>query len=258
MNTQCIIVVPIYKPTLNEKEYASLLQLSLVIKKSYQICIICPNNLDITLHRKIFKNNNLIIEYFEQYFFDCIEHYSLLLMSSFFYLRFIKYTYMLIYQTDAWIFRNDIEHFIQKGYDWIGAPWFKSTLNTIGEVIDNIYQVDVGNGGFNLRHIQKCYDICNTYHDYYYLNKHKKIEIFPEDVWISVIHGQSLNIPDVNNAVLFSLEYVHPIYLQILGDRLPMGCHGWNNAGYLKYSKYNESYWHDKINYRKILQENSE
>jgi hypothetical protein len=62
-----------------------------------------------------------------------------------FYEVFRQYEYMLIYQLDCWVFRDELEMWCDKGYDYIGAPFFVKWFVDRG-----IY---VGNGGFSLRKI---------------------------------------------------------------------------------------------------------
>lgn len=57
---------------------------------------------------------------------------------------------MLIYQPDAFIFKDDLSKWCSKGYEYIGAP-------NVGKARQNVYSpampMRVGNGGFSLRSI---------------------------------------------------------------------------------------------------------
>lgn len=46
-----------------------------------------------------------------------------MMMSEAFYQLFSDCEYILICHTDAWIFRDDLSAWCQKGYDLIAAPW---------------------------------------------------------------------------------------------------------------------------------------
>jgi hypothetical protein len=57
---------------------------------------------------------------------------------------FASYDYILIYQLDAWVFKDDLEKWCAKEFTYIGAPFF----NDRGEIFPF-----PGNGGFSLRHV---------------------------------------------------------------------------------------------------------
>jgi hypothetical protein len=57
---------------------------------------------------------------------------------------------MLIYQLDAWVFKDDLMKWCNKGYDYIGAPWFED----FGSYEKGKKLWRVGNGGFSLRKIK--------------------------------------------------------------------------------------------------------
>jgi hypothetical protein len=53
---------------------------------------------------------------------------------------------MLIYQLDAYVFKDELEYWCNKDYDYIGAPW--AYKNGSGKI-----ELRTGNGGFSLRKI---------------------------------------------------------------------------------------------------------
>ena len=81
------------------------------------------------------------------------------MLSSEFYRRFSKFEYILIYQLDAFVFKDQLNYWCKKGYDYIGAPWFegfhltKTGVNIIG----------VGNGGFSLRRVKTHIDLTGRF-----------------------------------------------------------------------------------------------
>lgn len=62
----------------------------------------------------------------------------------------VVYSHTLIYQPDAFIFKDDLSKWCSKGYEYIGAP-------NVGKARQNVYSpampMRVGNGGFSLRSI---------------------------------------------------------------------------------------------------------
>ena len=53
--------------------------------------------------------------------------YNQMMVERDFYKRFVEYEYILIYQLDAFVFRDELEQFCDYGYDYIGAPWIKGS-----------------------------------------------------------------------------------------------------------------------------------
>ena len=66
---------------------------------------------------------------------------------------------MLIYQTDAFVFRDELKDWCESGYDYIGAPWFEHFTDK--EDVGNF--IGVGNGGFSLRKIDTHIKVLNTF-----------------------------------------------------------------------------------------------
>ena len=115
-----VVVIPVYKATLSAAEQATVAQGRDVLA-AYTRILVCPKSLDTSAYLAI--DADLQMEYFDDTFFANIKGYNQLMMSPSFYARFRKYQYLLIYQTDAWVFRDELLDWCQKGYDYIGAPW---------------------------------------------------------------------------------------------------------------------------------------
>lgn len=147
MNKRIVVVIPIYKETPNFFEKVSLQQVSKVLGDYDKILIMPDNVLD---NNYSFIKGHTVIR-FDNKFFASRSSYSRLLLSPGFYNRFIDYEYMLVYQPDAFIIQDDLEKFIKKKFDYIGAPcgWQDSPLG--------LYQVY--NGGFSLRRIESCINV---------------------------------------------------------------------------------------------------
>jgi hypothetical protein len=110
------------------------------------------------------------------------NNYNLLLSSSNFWNLFSG-SKILIYQEDSFIFKNNIEDFME--WDFIGAPWPTNTNDTPNRV---------GNGGLSLRTKQIMLDIINkvSIHNTHvnestkiYMNQNN-LTICPEDVYFSL------------------------------------------------------------------------
>ena len=244
------IVIPIYKEKPTNWEIASFKQVLKVLSR-YDIFIYTHRGLNLSIYNQIAKslNKGFCIEYFDKEFFSSISGYNRLCLTVDFYKRVSLYEYLLIYQLDAWVFRDELEYWCNKGYDYIGAPFTPPW---------GIKKWLVGNGGFSLRrtsfHIRllsykyplsffidfkhgvgglvksiiKSFGICNTV-SWWVNYKYKQ---FNEDWLISNIFGNISNkslfhpqMPTVNEAATFSIECSPSYFYNICGHKLPFGCH---------------------------------
>ncbi len=80
--------------------------------------------------------------------FHNVLSYSRLLLSKEFYASFSKYKYILIAQADALVLSSELAFWMNRGWDYIGAPWAKDFKTQPGLEFEG-----VGNGGFSLRNV---------------------------------------------------------------------------------------------------------
>ena len=153
----CIVVIPVYKSAPKVTEVASFRQCIRVLK-SFDLCLITYEELDLTVYMGIGKeySKEISVKCFERHFFTSVEGYNKLCYNIDFYSAFRNYDYMLIYQLDAWVFRNELQMWCEKGYDYIGSPFFKNISSKGTNPLYSKEMVAVGNGGFSLRRIQYC------------------------------------------------------------------------------------------------------
>ncbi|MBP5547901.1 MAG: hypothetical protein J6X58_03290 [Bacteroidales bacterium] len=250
-----VVVIPVHKETLTVDEQMSLRQCASVLK-SHPICIVCPQGLNVAVYTKTLSDNGAtcFIERFSARFFDGIKGYNLLMLDKSFYKRFANYEYMLIYQLDAWVFRDELDEWCEKSYDYIGAPWIEE--NEKGELVF----AGVGNGGFSLRRVQHFIDVLShrgpvrkakqlnlkptlknkTYSIFYSLgyqntiSYYKKDETLYEDIFLSIFLANTklkANMPSSEEACHFAFEK-QPSYLYSATGQLPFGCHAWRKYEY--------------------------
>lgn len=74
------------------------------------------------------------------------------------YKAFAKYEYMLIAQLDAVCFRDDLDEWCGKDYDYVGAPWCHLCKHVCRTDQYRSEEKLVGNGGLSLRKIQTFLD----------------------------------------------------------------------------------------------------
>lgn len=261
------IVIPIYKKQPTQEELISLQQ-AITILGNYSLILVCPNSLNIENY--IPKYDHFLVERFEDSFFKSIDGYNKLMMSKQFYQRFLNYEYILIYQLDAYVFRDELEYWCNLNFDYIGAPWLYEKGGKL--VISGI-----GNGGLSLRNTNKLLNyltsktirmnligVYRLYANYPFI---KKIIRFPKIVLsqlgyknnktyfingglnedylfghISQYTTNRLKIPSEGHAIQFAFdEYPEELY-SINKLTLPFGCHGWYK------NKKARSFWAQHIN----------
>lgn len=153
-----IIIVPIYKPLPGDFEHISFDQCIKILSK-HTICIVSFYELDISyyVNRLSEKSIDFKVELFNENYFKDVTGYNKLMLSIDFYKRFLKYEYMLIYQLDAFVFRDELDYWCDKGYDYIGAPLIEDKYG-----LDNSFIIsNANNGGFSLRKISYCIKFLN-------------------------------------------------------------------------------------------------
>jgi hypothetical protein len=249
------VVIPLYKNTLTHYEQISLNQ-CLKILKNYPIYFVKPQALSID---EISKNaENLRVESFSNDYFESVQSYNRLMLSEEFYGRFAQYEFMLIYQLDAYIFRDELTDWCHKGYDYIGAPWrieidfdskvkefiwnFKKKIALWFDLKENIYgkygpkeiifKRSVGNGGFSLRRVGKFLNLIPKHQKTIekYLQLAHSHPAYNEDAfWCIELNRyyNRLRIPDWKIALKFGVEQLPQKAYQLNGG-LPFGCHAWD------------------------------
>jgi len=119
----CVIVVPIYKETLTFHEEVSLKRL-IKVNKENPVVFVAPKGLLKFNYSQYLARQNYSLKYFDSRYFKSISTYNRLLLSTSFYKCFLNFEFILIYQLDAFIFHDNLNEWCEKGYDYIGAPWF--------------------------------------------------------------------------------------------------------------------------------------
>lgn len=266
MIKKIVITVPVYKPAISPTEELSLRQL-LKILKDYSICFITYKELDFFEYEKFLADIDYKIIYFDRSFFSSISGYNKLLLSKKFYKKFTEYSFLLIYQLDAWVFRNELLYWAEQGYDYIGAPWFSSDKPESGLP----HFLGVGNGGFSLRNVKNHLRVLNKFsfiispftvikqfrdqpslssfwcmlgnltvnnNTHYLLGKYTMNE---DTFWGLILKRKYswFKAPDMINAANFSIETNAEKLYNILNQKLPFGCHGWD--------KYDTNFWAEHI-----------
>lgn len=251
---KCAIVIPIYRFPLSLDELQSL-SIARGLLASHPQFIISPQSL--VIPPGFLKGEQLIR--LPDKFFTYPDGYNHMLMGSTFYKAFEQFEYLLIYQLDCLVFRDELNKWCEKGYDYIGSPWRDNYS-------DNTLPASwrVGNGGFSLRKVSTALRVLRK--------RIKRGSIFPvpppsrprPDLWKWLAENsinrlkQHLNLwtvedelmnyrenedrwwaidvlqvktdykkPSVEEAMRFGFEVEPRRCLEMTGGMMPFGCHAW-------------------------------
>ena len=173
---------------------------------------------------------------------------------------------MLTYELDCFIFRDDLDYWCAKDYDYIGAPWFEGWSNPQ----PGAKLLAVGNSGFSLRKIASTRAILKSIfykkaseHSTSTLANVKVYLRYPyrwirnqfgenytlqyclglhEDSFFSRIaptYYPSFKVATVEDGLRFSFEVKPEILYEMNNQQLPTGCHAW--------WRYNLEFWKPHI-----------
>jgi hypothetical protein len=248
---QATVVIPIYKTELSGLEIKSLKQAYTVLS-SFKITIIQPESLNLTFLKKDFPELAFIS--FHDSYFEGIHGYNKLMLSSVFYEQFLSYKYILIYQLDAYVFKDELSAWCNREFDYIGAPWLKKQIYTLPVIKEFMRFVHwhkqlrskpskqsfydkIGNGGLSLRKVESHYQATFTHRERidYYLSQ-KRSHFYNEDIfWATEV--PEFKYPTPLEAIKFSFDKYPAYCFKLNNGELPFGCHAWYKRKMKKFWK---------------------
>lgn len=257
MGSQTVaVIIPIYKNTLNEHEKLSLSQCLNILYK-HPIIFVGPKDIDFKAYKSFCIGINYKIVNFGVEYFKDIDGYNRLMLSTDFYKHFLIFKFILIYQLDAFVFRDDLLYWCRQNYDFIGAPnpmhsnvpgemQFLKNYDKIWRFLGQYFKLkhnisNVGNGGLSLRKTKKCY----------WMLKLLKYQIkswnsMNEDgffkYWGNLLYP-FFKLPTDRIALMFSIESSPESAFKFLNNILPFGCHAWE--------KHQPEFWEEHIQFNK-------
>jgi hypothetical protein len=244
-NNSIVIVLPIYQKKFNKTEIISLKQLRKKLSKKYKIIIITHEEMIPHVKEKPLLEGYPIKKLPKKNF--TYQGYNKLLKSNDFYKGFKDFDYMLIYQTDCLAFGESLDYWIEKNYDYVGAPIFYKERGLQKHII--------GNGGLSLRKIDSFIKVLEKrkspirkliwalpylpglprkVFNYLILKSHLPICSLitrNEDIFWSCEAKKFLHefsIPKIKDACKFSIENNIKECFEINENKLPFGCHAFH------------------------------
>jgi hypothetical protein len=229
------VVIPLYKRIPSQEEINSLRQCIKVLNE-HPIILVAPDRLSLDEYVAEYTPEN-VFRFHPDYFFS-LKNYSRLLKESEFYKKFLSYDYILIYQLDCYVFRDELLYWCNKGYAYIGSPWLnydflKETKNPFRFIpFIQYFLAKVGNGGFSLRNVALHHMLAQKYG---WLSH--RININEDLYWCNIVArlSKEYRIPAWREALDFAFEDEPARAYKKCGNKLPFGCHAWK--------RYDESFW---------------
>lgn len=224
-----LVVIPIYQRELPAMEQFSL-DISLArLQPRRPRCFIGPDGLDFSYYRARYPGIPLVS--FAAQHFASVKGYSQLLLDPAFYRRFADHEFTLILQTDAVLLRDELDHWAQRPFDYIGAPWPAGIevlvqVDRLAAMGGQQVRARVGNGGLSLRRNRQCMALLEEFPQARALFSHTGSN---EDLFFALLGQLSRQfvLPNEVEASTFALELSPHHYLQLNGGQLPMGGHAW-------------------------------
>lgn len=249
--TKVKVVVPLYTTSLADRDLRSFLNNAEVLAR-YPMVLLAPEGLDISAISALAPQAEVMRVSKNWLGANGIAGYNDMMMSKSFYQLFADCDYILICQTDAWIFRDELEQWCDGGYDYIGAPWPKrrryylpiirqflwlrrKLFRRNGRVLRQDYFNKIGNGGLSLRRIESFIAACNTYADRIDFFKSHNGSKYNED-WFWALVPTTFRYPTFDKALGFSFDIRPQMCYKLSKHKLPFGCHGW-------FKKRNIDFW---------------
>lgn len=267
-----VIIIPVYKTALKNFEVISIRQCFKVLVK-HDICFICPEKIKNDPFFRAWPEARVVA--LEDKHFVSIGSYNSLMLSPFFYELFRGYEYMLVYQTDCFVFRDNLKEWMKRGYSYVGAPWFVNQGNN--DIEEDILE-GVGNGGLSLRRIGDILQVLKSPKRFFSLRRYFSREgraynpiywamglfrffyrnqfrlayknaIYNEDTLYSVA-GQKFDffrIPTPEEALQFGFEEQPRKMFAMNKSRLPFGCHAWWKYDLVFFKPFIEEHGHQLV-----------
>ena len=257
MANKVCVVIPVHSAAPAYFELISFQQCFRILDK-HPIYVVAPQGLDLGAYKALVPEFK--VQYIDKKWQQSKLDYNKLKMSRYFYKLFQQYTYLLTYELDAFVFTDDLDKWCDKGYDYIGAPWFNDKPGEEDKIIG------VGNSGFSLRNVKtmqqslkKVYYVDPTkfsaFRNQQFIMKFKgpifkqlrklskiksllykenstiqKADFLFEDKIVFEFMAPAIEgfkLAPVEDAYKFSFE-VHPeVLYEMNKNKLPMGCHAW-------------------------------
>ncbi|QRR02821.1 DUF5672 family protein [Dyadobacter sandarakinus] len=237
--TSAAVIIPVYQYPLSANEALSLRQ-CIAVLGHYPVKIIKPHRLDVQELQDQYPTLDILS--LDDASFESIAAYNSLLTSVGFYQLFSSFEYILIYQLDAYVFRNELAEWCAKGYDYIGAPSLhQPAFNALAGAQAHIMAKGLSgrrvvfNGGLSLRRIPAIIRYLQIYNRFYPAWKGNEDMLFSQESTRLLPMKLFLKLPEWREALHFAFEKSPAATFELTGHKLPFACHAWE--------RYDPQFW---------------
>jgi hypothetical protein len=229
---QVAVVIPVHneKPTYFEE--ISIRQ-CLKVLSNYPLVFLSRTTLDTSRYEELSMGKE-DVSFLKMEYRPGVYGFDELMVSSRFYEQFLDYKFILIYHTDSFVFRNELEEWCNKDYDYVGAAiyntdfinmfWTYSKLRHFLKLTKNRYN---GNGGFCLRKVKPHYVNSKIFKPF-------TTDVgkgFGEDMFWSFkipILNPFFKVPRFEKVKNFGYDGSPRELFELNNRQLPFGCHRWH------------------------------
>ena len=225
-------MVPVYREQLLDTERLSLEQLAAKLGER-DIHLVAPDGLDVAPYLALLGRRP--VHSFSPAFFASRDTYNELLVHEPLWRLFEAYEFVLVHQTDAFVIEDQLDDWVERGWDFIGSPFWADWGAS-----KHLGMIGVGNGGFSLRRVEPALralsrarrpaarllqHVPRTRLRALWRTRHGSLT--EDRYWTEF--GVLENVAPVDEAVRFAfdmgLEYLADVYATVT----PFGCHyPWN------------------------------
>jgi hypothetical protein len=229
------VVIPVHRPRLQRLDAFSLARCQKVLAK-YPRILVCPHGMDTGAYRELLPG--LSQRSFSAEFFRSERGYNRLLRTPTFYDAFAAYQHILIYQADCYVFEDRLSDFVERDYDYVGAPWThfdwlleRTPLLRFLPRLERWLQ-PVGNGGLSLRRVAVFRKLARRFE-----RLGMALDVHEDLYFCQLIARLSpeLRLASFDEALRFAFELEPARCFELNGRRLPFGCHA--------FERYDFAFW---------------
>ena len=280
-----VVLVPTHLEQL-DKELAATLLHNATQLEGYKLEVILPEICSPTWYETFFAEHSIngTVRLVRAEYFGSPAAVNKMGTDPAFYQIYKEFDYVLICHLDAWIFRDRLAYWIDKGYDFIGAPLFLPENDKV-HFLQRMAPFG-GNGGLSLRRVASCIRILETFQPgrspghiaqaVWFLARNRqwrlirvlfrllrelsedwrrtceKYNIY-EDVFFTIIAplcGNRTSMPSSRAAMMFACEVNYPLFQkEVLGLEPPVGIHGYDKYVDADYFRYVRGFFARKLQY---------
>ena len=188
----------VHKSDLNDYEKTSV-ERCFSIFKNRDIILVMPDGMDYKIYSDIAKSvgKDFEVRILHKEWLSSIFAYNKLLIQPWFYELFSDYEYILTYQLDVYPFYDNLDYFINLGYDYCTSCFYSSDNNWNGVCLC---------GGFSLRRVDVFIENLKTRPDWEFANNLSGDDLIPEDVFFVCYKDGIKNICPKEIGDIFCLD----------------------------------------------------